>query len=389
MFTLRERIVHLLRPRVVSLCARTLLARVLKDENPRCEINRVSSESCLLVNGGTLMSDTLARTLRKHKSDAVFVSGNDIVAILLSGNNLRSMRPTLENGSFEPTALAALERIECDAATVNYPWDLIYANDSALHRDFRLLCEDGGGLVRTSEIHKSAVLIRRKNIHIGGKSVVSPGVVLDATEGPIVIGERVRIYPHAVIEGPCFVGDGSTIKISGKIYGKTTIGPGCKIGGEVEHSIFHSHVNKQHDGFVGHSYVCPWVNLGAGTTTSNLKNTYGTVRVIINGKHIDSGRMFVGLTAGDHVKVGINGTLDTGTVIGPSSNVFGTAIPPKSIPAFAWGSGASFVTYDVGRGISVAETVMKRRGVQATDSYKELFRNVFELTRNEREGFGS
>jgi UDP-N-acetylglucosamine diphosphorylase/glucosamine-1-phosphate N-acetyltransferase len=221
-------------------------------------------------------------------------------------------------------------------------------------------------------------------MRIGKGSTVGPGAVIDASEGPVFIGNNVNILPTAVIEGPCYIGDGSMIRVGAKIYGNTSIGRGCKVGGEVEHSILHSHCNKQHDGFLGHAYLAPWVNLGAGTTTSNLKNTYGSVRVHINGKTVDSHKMFVGMTAGDHVKVGINGTIDTGTVIGPSSNIYGTSIPPRNIPPFTWGTTGDFSTYDIERAVSVATTVMGRRNVVASDAYKQLLRYIFETTSNER-----
>ena len=275
-------------------------------------------------------------------------------------------------------------KIEIEATLVKYPWDLVYANETELVNDFLVLTKRTKRVAGREDVHKSAILIAKKNIHIGRQSVVGAGAVLDASDGPIFVGKGVRIFPTAVIEGPCFIGDGSMIKVGAKIYGNTAIGPSCKVGGEVEHSILHSHANKQHDGFLGHSYIAPWVNLGAGTTTSNLKNTYGSIRVNVNGESVDSGKMFVGMIAGDHVKIGINGTIDTGTVIGPSTNIYGTSLPPKYVPPFTWGTTGAFSTYDVERAVNVAETVMGRRGVTASESYKRLFRHIFELTSNER-----
>jgi UDP-N-acetylglucosamine diphosphorylase/glucosamine-1-phosphate N-acetyltransferase len=261
----------------------------------------------------------------------------------------------------------------------------VYANESELASDFTLLKKNPAS--KSQQVHKSAALINRRNIWIGRRANLGAGVVLDASNGPIYVGNDVRIFPTAVIEGPCYIGDGTLIKIGAKVYGNTSIGSMCKVGGEVEHSILHSHCNKQHDGFLGHSYTAPWVNLGAGTTTSNLKNTYGSVRVHVNGQQVDSGKMFVGLVAGDHVKVGINGTIDTGTVIGPSSNIYGTGLFPKYIPPFSWGASSSFSTYDLERAINVASTVMSRRGVTMSDEYKKLFRYIYELTSNERASY--
>ncbi|MBM2841070.1 MAG: glucose-1-phosphate thymidylyltransferase-like protein, partial [Bacteroidetes bacterium] len=274
--------------------------------------------------------------------------------------------------------------VDVEAVMVGYAWDLVYANESEIERDFAVLTKKGA--TRKADIHKTAVLIAKKRIHIGKKSIISAGAVLDASDGPIYIGNGARIFPTAFIEGPCFIGDGSLIKAGARIYGSTSIGSGSKVGGEVANSILHSHANKQHDGFLGHSYIAPWVNLGAGTTTSNLKNTYSNVKVRINGREVDSGKMFVGLTAGDHVKIGINGTIDTGTVIGPSANLYGAALPPKYIPAFTWGTVGNFSPYDLEKAITVATTAMSRRKVLASDAYKQVFRHVFSLTSNERIG---
>jgi UDP-N-acetylglucosamine diphosphorylase / glucose-1-phosphate thymidylyltransferase / UDP-N-acetylgalactosamine diphosphorylase / glucosamine-1-phosphate N-acetyltransferase / galactosamine-1-phosphate N-acetyltransferase len=384
MLTLRERIVSHLLPKSVSLFAREYLAAVLREENPGLEVNKVSSNACLFVNGRTIMSVTLARQLKMADVDCLFVNGEQIIAVRLSGKNLSKAMSSSYADAIDLSNVVGLQKVEVDSNLVSYPWDLVYANAVELAKDFSILTKKSTGIAKTAEVHKAAVLIGKRSLYIGKRSVVGAGAVLDASGGPIFVGNDVRIYPTAVIEGPCYIGDCSTIKVGAKIYSNTSIGPVCKVGGEVEHSIFHSHSNKQHDGFVGHSYLAPWVNLGAGTTTSNLKNTYGSVKVNVNGKTVDSGKMFVGLTAGDHVKIGINGTINAGTVIGPSSNIYGSSIAPKNMPPFTWGTAGNFSTYDVERAVGVATTVMSRRNVIASEAYKQLFRYIFEITGNER-----
>jgi UDP-N-acetylglucosamine diphosphorylase/glucosamine-1-phosphate N-acetyltransferase len=328
------------------------------------------------------MTARLAREVKRAKGDCMFMSAGQIVAVRLSGDNLVKARSSNYSDALDLSNVEGATTVDVEATLVSYPWDLVYANESEIERDFDSLTKKG--VTRKADIHKTAALIGKKSIHIGKKSVIGAGAVLDASDGPIYIGNGARILPTAFIEGPCFIGDGSMIKAGTKIYGNTSIGQHCKVGGEVANSVLHSYANKQHDGFLGHSYIAPWVNLGAGTTTSNLKNTYGNVKVRINGREVDSGRMFVGLTAGDHVKIGINGTIDTGTVIGPSSNLYGTAIPPRYIPAFTWGTAGSFSTYDLEKAVAVAATVMSRRNMVASDAYKQLFSHVFTLTSNER-----
>ncbi len=380
-WTLRERITFFLPTFSVTLYCRQYLAPYVAEVNPDAEVNAISSASCLFVNGRCIMTRSLAKLFGKAKGDVLFIMGNDVVAARLSGENLAKSRSALYTDALDLSVLTGIPTVEVDAQLVRYPWDLVSANETQIAADFSLL-KKGKAVARKGEVHRSAVLIGKKNIRIGKKSIVGAGAVLDASAGPIFIGSNVKIYSTAVVEGPCFIGDGSAIKIGAKIYGNTSIGPVCKVGGEVVESIFHSHVNKQHDGFVGHSYLSEWVNLGAGTTTSNLKNTYGTVKVHINGSLVDSGRMFVGLTAGDHVKTGINSTLDTGTVICAGSNIYGTSIPPKHIPPFSWGSADRFEKYDLEKALSVALKVMSRRNVTASPAYMDLFRTVYTMTRN-------
>jgi len=383
--TLREKMVRHLAPIAVSLYVREYLASCIQQENPGVEINEVSSDVCLFLNGRCVMNKTLAKVLRKEKRDVLFMAGGEVVGAKLSGANLTKSRSELHKDALDLSLLTGLPQVEVDAVLVRYPWDLVYANETEIAGDLNLLTK--GKATRKGDIHRTALLCGKSRIFIGRKSIIGPGAVLDAEAGPIYIGAGVRVFPQAVIEGPCYVGDGSVVKIGAQIYGKTSIGPLCKIGGEVEQSIFHSHSNKQHHGFVGHSYISPWVNLGAGTTTSDLKNTYGSIKVHIGGRLVDSGKMFIGLTAGDHVKTGINATLDTGTVVGPSSNIYGTSLPPKFVPAFSWGAAGEYTTYDVEKALAVAATVMARRNVQMTPAYGELFRNVFSLTRHERSGY--
>jgi UDP-N-acetylglucosamine diphosphorylase/glucosamine-1-phosphate N-acetyltransferase len=277
-----------------------------------------------------------------------------------------------------------LEKEEVDVQMIRYPWDLVSNNGKQIVADARLLTRGTSGKRIRGKVYPGAMLINRKNIFIDTGATIKPGVVLDAENGPVHIGKNVTVFPNATIEGPAFVGDGSLIKIGAKIYENTSIGEMCKVGGEVEASIIHSYSNKQHDGFLGHAYLGMWVNLGADTNNSDLKNNYGTVKVYINGEPVDSGSMFVGLTMGDHSKAGINTMFNTGTVVGVSCNVFGSGFPPKYIPSFSWGGAEGLTLYDPDKSIGVARRVMARRKVELKEADERLFRKVFELTEKER-----
>lgn len=231
---------------------------------------------------------------------------------------------------------------------------------------------------------KGVHLLHPEQIFIHPTARVMPGVVLDGTDGPIVIDAKATIMPNAVIQGPSYVGERSTVKIGAKIYHGTTIGPICKVGGEVEETIFHSYSNKQHDGFLGHAYVGSWCNFGADTNNSDLKNNYRPISAWVNGHYQNTNSLFIGLCMGDHAKTGINSTLNTGTVVGTCCNIFGGGLPPKYIPPFSWGGADGMVPYQLERALDTAERVMARRQIALTPAEEELLRYVFAQTVEER-----
>jgi UDP-N-acetylglucosamine diphosphorylase/glucosamine-1-phosphate N-acetyltransferase len=218
---------------------------------------------------------------------------------------------------------------------------------------------------------------------------VKPGVVLDAEEGPIHIERGAVIEPNAVLMGPCFIGPGSIVRPGATLRGGVTIGPVCKVGGEIECSVFQGRANKQHDGFLGHSFVGEWVNLGADTVTSDLKNTYGAIRVHVNGVGAETGQHFVGSFIGDHAKTGIGSILPTGCVIGVAANVFTQKRIPKFVPSFAWLTDEGLTEYQVDKAIRIARTVMARRDTHLSHAEAALLADVARRAREvERAGWG-
>jgi len=158
----------------------------------------------------------------------------------------------------------------------------------------------------------------------------------------------------------------------------------CKVGGEVEDTIIHPYSNKQHSGFLGHSYLGSWINLGADTNNSDLQNNYGSIKVQVNGRHIDSGKQFVGLMMGDHSKTAINTMFNTGTVVGFSSNVYGAGFPPKFISSFGWGGSESMKEYKLSKAIETAKAVFARRDKEFKKEDEEMFETIFNLTQEDR-----
>jgi UDP-N-acetylglucosamine diphosphorylase/glucosamine-1-phosphate N-acetyltransferase len=265
-------------------------------------------------------------------------------------------------------------------------WRLVHENAETIARD---LAEFPPASASRFEGPAGGVSIAgpAASILLGEDVRLSPGVVLDASRGPILLERGVTVEPLAVLAGPLVVGAGSLVRSGARIYPGTSIGPKSKVGGEIEDAIVLGHSNKQHDGFLGHAYVGEWVNLGAGTTVSDLKNNYGAVRVQVDDREEETGERFVGLFAADHVKTGIQSMLNTGTVIGFAANVFGAGFPPKHVPSFAWGGAGGFGTHDLERAVETATVVMARRGVAFDEGDRLLFETLFRTRAGERAGW--
>lgn len=249
---------------------------------------------------------------------------------------------------------------------VDHPWDLFLSNARELVRQCR------GGGERAGQLWPGVHLVNEAEIRVGSGALVKPGAVLDAEEGPIEIEREARIEPGAVLQGPCHVGAGSIVRPNAILRGGTTIGPVCRVGGEIEGSILQGYSNKQHDGFLGHSFVGCWVNLGASTVTSDLKNTYGTIRVSINGVAVETGQRFIGAIIGDHAKTGIGTILPTGCVVGVAANVFTRSPVPKFVPSLAWLTDSGLMRFRVEKAVEIARTVMGRRGVELSPAEQRL-----------------
>jgi len=211
---------------------------------------------------------------------------------------------------------------------------------------------------------------------------VEPGAVLDVRAGPIWLetGSDVRAFTR--LAGPAHIGRGTTLL--GGAVSAVSIGPMCRIHGEVEESIILGYANKAHDGYLGHSYVGAWVNLGALTTNSDLKNNYGPVRVWTPAGEVEAGAIKLGCMLGDHVKTGIGTLLNTGTVVGAGSSIVGPGMPPKYVPPFTWGTGAEAAEYELEKFLTVAETVMRRRDVTLTAKQRALLCAAWQVGRGRR-----
>jgi UDP-N-acetylglucosamine diphosphorylase/glucosamine-1-phosphate N-acetyltransferase len=223
-----------------------------------------------------------------------------------------------------------------------------------------------------------------EQVQVAASATIEPWVVADTRQGPVLIDQGARLQAFTRLEGPCYVGPESVL-LGAKLRGGS-IGPHCRIGGEVEASIVHGYSNKYHDGFLGHSYVGAWVNLAAGTQVSDLRNDYGVVRVTIGGAKVATGLTKVGAFIGDHSKTGLNTLLNTGTVVGAFCNLLPwTSLLPQVIPSFClFGHGYLQERWDLREVFATAATVVQRRGQELTDAQQDVIFALFEQTTDER-----
>ena len=374
--TLRQRICRTQPHRQVALYVRDYLAAVTTQSNHGAVVDNLTDpQRTLFVNARCL----LFAPIPPAQTDLVGVAGDDI-AYVWAGPQLAGR---LTAGVFaDPdkfdAELADLPRQNTDIKMIAFPWDLVEHNGPAICADWRHI--DRPRI--EGAVHPGAHLLAPDNISIAPGSVVKPGVVLDAENGPIIIAADVTIRPNCTLEGPLFLGAGTLIQPGASIGPQVSIGPVCKVGGELENSIIHSHSNKQHDGFLGHSYIGQWVNLAADTVNSDLKNTYGSVRVPINGRDVDSGRIFVGLTAGDHSKTSISTVFPTGAVVGFACSLFSSQFTPRFVPSFTWLTDSGPEPAVPAKVLQIAQRVMARRNVQMTSAMAELFNKIPELARH-------
>jgi len=276
---------------------------------------------------------------------------------------------------------------EVPGTVVNHLWDIVDRNPEQINVDYDILTSSGFGQRIAGSRGEDVSWIQPENVLCGAGVQVAPQVVLDARGGPIILGANVKIEPHTYIEGPAAIGEDAAI-FGGKIRAGTTIGPGCRVSGEVEASVFLGWANKHHDGFLGHSVIGEWVNLGAMTTNSDLKNNYSPVKVVFPERTIDSGRIKVGSFLADHTKTGIGTLIPTGGAVGFAGNIFGGgAVIPKYIPEFVWGGGKTYNEYQPDKAKQTAEAVVARRGMTFTKAQAQLFDHIFEQTKKQRARF--
>ena len=324
----------------------------------------------ILINSSIIPDLDLLSEINNLKGNEALVKGEVIIAVNTADKDLKEVNAEIYKKYRQIQS-------ECNFFKINHLWELFKHNGDAIVNDFKIISKGRKSL----DISENNNLFNLENIFVEEGAVVRFATI-NASPGPVYIGKNAEIMEGSVIRGPFALGEQSILKMGAKIYGPTTVGPFSKVGGEVNNCVIIGNSNKAHDGFLGNSILGEWCNIGADTNASNLKNNYDNVKLwnYISEKFEKTNQQFCGLIMGDHSKCGINTMFNTGTVIGFSSNIFGSGYPRNFIPSFSWGGPDGFNTYLLPKAIETAERVMTRRDVKLTGQDKQIFEKIFEMT---------
>jgi UDP-N-acetylglucosamine diphosphorylase/glucosamine-1-phosphate N-acetyltransferase len=318
-------------------------------------------EAEVLVSGSVCPTDAFLEAVAGLSSGQALIQGDELLAF--KG----------EKWEDEPSEIIPFS---CTLNLITRPWDIWSKNASELNLDFDLLTKD-----------RFSAPIDATNTVIGDKVFLEEGAkatasILNATSGPIYLAKNAEIMEGCIVRGGLALGESSALKMGAKIYGATTLGPHCKVGGEVNNSVIIGYSNKGHDGFLGNSALGEWCNLGADTNNSNLKNNYDEVKAwsYVDGRFAKTGQQFCGLIMGDHSKSGINTMFNTGTVVGVSANVYGAGFPRNFIASFTWGGPQGTMEYRIDKALDTADRMMKRRGLEVDEVEKAILEQVYALS---------
>ncbi|MFA5281132.1 MAG: putative sugar nucleotidyl transferase [Candidatus Cloacimonadaceae bacterium] len=361
---LRQRLQHIFDADDTCVILDPRLQTIYRERHPDWQINTVPAGQKLYLNSRIKLESDTIDEIEAMSPHSALVQGNEIVAILSSAE-YRFGDP-IPNG---------IKSIPAKTLLYQHIADLVHDNARLIGWDFQNVFYEADNFFETEP---GVTVLHPYNIWIGEDVDLAPNVVLDASGGPIVVDSGVKVMAGSVITGPAYIGKNTLVKIGAKIYGGVSIGPVCKVGGEIESSIFQGYSNKQHDGVLGHAYIGEWVNLGADTNNSDLKNTYKKVKIYsYQAKtQIDSGSRFMGCVLGDHVKTGINCSLNTGLVVGTGSNIYGGKLFSNFVPDFSWGEADSLCSYRFAEFSQTASIVKARRGMGMTKAEMELLKNL-------------
>ena len=361
---LRQRLSNAFQAEQECVLIDPLLVDLYRERHPDWLVNSIPEGDKLYLSSRLKLDEQALAELKALQPGEALCSGEYYVAAR-----------TNQALAFGFQDIPELRKLQSQITLYRHLTDIVHDNSRLIIQDFETLFYEEDNFF---EIETGVSVLNPYQIWLDEGVSLAPNVVLDASQGPIVIESGARVMANSVIQGPVYIGKNSLIKIGAKIYPGTSIGPVCKIGGEVEDSIFQAYSNKQHHGFLGHAYIGEWVNLGAGTTNSDLKNTYKNVKTFNYLSHdsIDCGSQFMGCVLGDHVKTGINVSLNTGLVVGTGSNLYGSKLFSGFVPDFSWGEAESLTKYRFSAFCDTVAIVKERRALSLSEIEIKLLRQI-------------
>ncbi|HPD65105.1 MAG TPA: GlmU family protein [Bacteroidia bacterium] len=347
----------------------TSVSKLTEDYLSRKFPTKISGDD-IYINSSILPDNELVEAIHNLKPGEVLLSKNEWLASYGHPKTFFNQHNQSEKKIFSGNYQA-----------IRHLWDIFLLNGKEINRDFGILTKG-----------KSSVTLSSSNRIFGQHPVFAEEgasaecAIFNTTFGPIYLGKHSLVMEGSIIQGPFSLGESSQVKLAAKIYPGSTIGPQCRVGGELNNVVFLGFSNKAHDGFLGNAVIGEWCNIGADSNNSNLKNTYENVKVW-NYSHksfMDSGLQFCGLFMGDHSKCGINTMFNTGTSVGVSANIFGAGFPRTFIPSFVWGGAAGFTTYKPEKAFQSMAAVMSRRNCELSELDKSILSHIFEITKEFR-----
>ncbi|MFW6225295.1 MAG: putative sugar nucleotidyl transferase [Bacteroidota bacterium] len=324
----------------------------------------------MLLNASVIPNDSLWKEIKALKKGQVLLKDKTIIAVILDKSQIEAF-------SFDLLKQFEIVALRSEMEQLIYPWDIFMLNGKCLRQDIQRYSEK----MVSFELSSSNRVIGNHEVLIG-KDVCAEDVTINASNGPVYIGNNAEIMEGSLIRGPFAMCDNAVVKMGTKIYGPTTLGPHVKVGGELNNVVVQGYSNKSHDGFIGNSVIGEWCNLGADTNTSNLKNNYGEIKLWNYRKNdfIQTGLHFCGLIMGDHSKSSINTMFNTGSVVGVNVNVFGAGFPVKFLPSFTWGGVQGVQEYKLDKAAVVAQRMMERRHLAFDQKEQAIMAEIFKLT---------
>ncbi len=361
--TMRERWEHLLGATTGTLTQGYMQA---------CYVQPLTETESIYINGAVMGNDPIAKQISSLGSNESLTKDGTIIAARIPGlyGNADDLNKDISN----------TKGVEYDGELVQLKniWDIFSFNETAIKNDWQLVTHNR----KSAPIPEGVMVNGKENLFIEDGAVINAGTIINAKTGYVYVGKYAEILEGSLLRGPVAVCEHAVIKMGAKIYGATTIGPGCKVGGEINNVVFFANSNKSHDGYLGNAVIGEWCNLGADTNCSNLKNNYDVVKVWheASQKDVNTGLTFCGLLMGDHSKCGINTMFNTGTVVGVSCNIYGGGFPDKYIPSFSWGGSDGFITYRFEKAMETANKMMGRRNKQLSSAETAMYQHLFDNT---------